>query len=126
MSTNSEFEEVRVEIERDGKPVVVSFQGRSASRAAQISNGSETVYRAYTTPKGKIAVTKRSAVAWQASAHLGEDAWADVANGEEWWQPTYELFVADNWDELSKQLTPEVTAKLHDKAQPLPVEHLDI
>ena len=49
-----------------------------------------------------------------------------LANGEEWWQPTYELFVADNWDELSKQLTPEVTAKLHDKAQPLPVEHLDI
>ena len=47
MSTNSEFEEVRVEIERDGKPVVVSFQGRSASRAAQISNGRETVYRLF-------------------------------------------------------------------------------
>ena len=126
MSGSTEFEEVRVEIERDGKPVVVAFQGRRLSRVAYVREGRETVFRAYATPKDKIAVTKRSAVAWQASAHLNEETWADIANGNEWWQPTYALFVADTWEELRTQLDAEIVAKLQGKAEPVPVEHLDL
>lgn len=80
--------------------------------------GRETVFRAYATPKDKIAVTKRCAVAWQASAHMNEETWADIANGNEWWQPTYALFVADTWEELRTQLDAEIVAKLQGKACP--------
>lgn len=123
---NRGFEEVRVKLDEDGTTCEKIFQGKLIARKQLQEEGFELAYRLYETPRGKLACVVRKNPAWQNSTQLKERQWAEMSQDLQWWQPHYQLYVADDYQELKQQLGDTVVDMLQGSVAPTKTEYLDI
>lgn len=102
------------------------FSGKLLSRKQVNAEGFEVVYRLYETPRGKLACVVRKNPAWRLSRNFDDQKWDEISQDPNWWQPQYQLHIADSYEELEQQIGVKLVEALRNSSTPTKVEYLDI